>query len=72
VRQIIDQIKNHTGLEFRVEETDRRVGDPAVLVASSAKIQQELGWQANRDLPTIISSAWDWHKEHLWGYDGKR
>jgi UDP-glucose 4-epimerase len=37
----------------------RRPGDPAVLVASSARIQAELGWHAERDLRAMAADAWD-------------
>jgi UDP-glucose 4-epimerase len=35
-----------------------RAGDPAVLVAASDKIQAELGWKLERDLPTMVADAW--------------
>jgi UDP-glucose 4-epimerase len=35
-----------------------RAGDPAVLIASSAKIQAELGWKPERDLRDMVSDAW--------------
>jgi UDP-glucose 4-epimerase len=36
-------------------------GDPAVLIASSEKIQTQLGWQPKQqDLCGIIESAWKW------------
>ncbi len=39
----------------------RRPGDPAVLVASSARIKRELGFApAYQDLSRIIESAWEW------------
>ncbi|MDR3562960.1 MAG: UDP-glucose 4-epimerase GalE [Negativicutes bacterium] len=69
VRQIIDRAKAITGIDFPVHESERRAGDPAVLVASSAKIRAELGWSpASSDLDTIIGSAWAWHKNHPGGY----
>jgi UDP-glucose 4-epimerase len=47
-----------------VEFTDRREGDPPVLVANSSKIKKILGWEAKySDINTIISSAWNWHKK---------
>ncbi|NUR84228.1 MAG: UDP-glucose 4-epimerase GalE, partial [Nonomuraea sp.] len=37
----------------------RRAGDPAVLVASSARIQRELGWKAERgSMSEIVADAW--------------
>jgi UDP-glucose 4-epimerase len=39
----------------------RRAGDPAVLIASSDKIKQELGWRPQlQDLGVIVESAWKW------------
>ena len=47
-----------------MEECPRRAGDPAVLVAGSEKIKQELGWQPKfADLDAIIASAWEWHQK---------
>ena len=69
VRQVIETAKKVTQQEFAVEEAPRREGDPAVLVASSAKIRQELGWQPERsELETIVADAWRWHKAHPNGY----
>jgi UDP-glucose 4-epimerase len=62
VRQVIDSVKRVTGREIAVEEHGRRPGDPAVLVASSAKIIRELGWTPKfLELDQIIESAWKWH-----------
>jgi UDP-glucose 4-epimerase len=47
----------------------RRAGDPAVLVASSARIKSELGWSPQfQDLRLIVESAWAWMQEHPDGY----
>jgi len=64
VRQVIDSVARVTGKEIPVEVQTRRDGDPAVLVASSAKIQKELGWAPKfAELDAIIASAWEWHKK---------
>lgn len=69
VRQVIETARQVTQREFAVEEALRRGGDPAVLVASSVKIRQELGWQPQRSkLETIIEDAWRWHKRRPEGY----
>ena len=69
VRQVIDQAKIVTGIDFTVREAPRRAGDPGVLVASAAKIRGELGWRpGHSDLGAIIGSAWEWHKNHPQGY----
>ncbi|WP_454044785.1 UDP-glucose 4-epimerase GalE [Corynebacterium sp. Marseille-Q2516] len=60
VRQVIDTARAVTGAPIPAEEAPRRSGDPAVLIASSAKAQQELGWQPRyTDLPTIVTDAWE-------------
>ncbi len=38
---------------------------PAVLVASSARIAEELGWRpARQDLRAIVGDAWAWLQAH--------
>jgi len=65
VKQVIEAARHVTGQDIKVEVVDRRPGDPAVLIASSEKIQNELGWRPERaDLETIIESAWRWSREY--------
>lgn len=53
----------NTSIEYCV--SDRRQGDPAVLVADSNKAQEKLGWNPNfNSLEKIIDSAWNWHKKN--------
>ncbi len=59
VRQVIDVCAEVTGTEIGVDVTARLPGDPAVLVASSARIQAELGWRADRDLRAMAADAWE-------------
>ena len=69
VREVIAAAKKITGIDFPVVEAPRRAGDPAVLVASSAKFQADFGWQMKcSDIETILSTAWEWHKSHPEGY----
>jgi len=61
VRQVIDTARLVTGRNIPVSVSDRRPGDPAVLVADSKLIRQELGWTPKyADLETIIRHAWQW------------
>lgn len=63
VREVIGKAKEITGVDFPVREADRRSGDPAMLVASAARIRQELGWKpVYSDLDRIIRSAWAWER----------
>jgi UDP-glucose 4-epimerase len=48
----------------------RRAGDPAVLVASSALIRQETGWNPRyADLDTIVRTALAWRERHPNGFE---
>ncbi|MEU5868279.1 UDP-glucose 4-epimerase GalE [Nonomuraea sp. NPDC047529] len=59
VQEVISVCREVTGHEIPVVVGDRRPGDPAVLVASSARIQSDLGWKAERAaLRDIVSDAW--------------
>ena len=70
VRDIIDTAKSVTGIDFTVTEEARRAGDPAILIASSAKCKSVLGWNpTHSDTKEIIASAWRWHKAHPYGYE---
>lgn len=70
VREVINVAREVTGIDFPEREAPRRPGDAPVLVASSEKINQELGWTpAYPSLNAIISSAWAWHSAHPDGYE---
>ena len=72
VLEVIQTAKKITGINIPAISTSRREGDPAVLVASSDKIKDELGWQSEyKDLESIIQSAWEWYLEHPKGYNQK-
>lgn len=64
VKQVVDSVRKVTGRQITVELCDRRPGDPAVLVASSAAIQKDLGWTPRYPkLDDIVQSAWVWHQK---------
>src|SRR5262249_53231746 len=72
VRQVIEVARVVTGHAIPAVETARRPGDAPTLVASSEKINDELGWQPKYpDLKTIIASAWAWHKAHPKGFEDR-
>lgn len=69
VRQVIDTARQATGHAIPAETAPKRAGDPAQLVASSAKAQQVLGWQPQyTNLTDIVATAWQWHRTHPNGY----
>ncbi len=72
VREVIDMARKVTGHPIPAVEAPRRPGDSPRLVAASGKIQRELGWRPQHDsLEEIISSAWEWQKDHPRGYKPK-
>jgi UDP-glucose 4-epimerase len=69
VREVIETARAVTGRPIPVVESPRRPGDAPRLVASSARIRSELGWQPRHpDLREIVASAWEWHSSHPHGY----
>jgi UDP-glucose 4-epimerase len=64
VREVIEAARRVTGHAIPVELHPRRPGDPAILVASSEKAQQQLGWRPEHaTLDDILASAWTWHRQ---------
>ena len=65
VREVIHVARQVTGHAIPALETERRPGDPAILIASSEKIYRELGWTPKLpDLKTMVGSAWEWYERH--------
>jgi UDP-glucose 4-epimerase len=61
VKEVIDLAREVTNRDIPVRVVARRAGDPAVLIASSERIRQGLGWEPKyQDLRMIIASAWEW------------
>jgi UDP-glucose 4-epimerase len=59
VRQVLDTCRQVTGHPIPAQSAERRLGDPAVLIASSDRARSELGWQPERsDLAVIVADAW--------------
>jgi UDP-glucose 4-epimerase len=64
VREVVESARRVTGHPIPVEELPRRPGDPSVLIASSAKIETDLGWKPKyTKLDDIVQSAWQWHQQ---------
>lgn len=72
VKEVIAIAREVTGHAIPAETVGRRAGDPATLVAASDKVKKELGWKPRfHDLKTIISSAWNWHRNNPKGYNDR-
>jgi UDP-glucose 4-epimerase len=63
VREICDAAEKITGTRIAVREAARRLGDPAVLCASPARLIQEFAWRpAYSELQSILEGAWKWEQ----------
>lgn len=63
VRQVIDMVKQVSGVDFKVVEAARRAGDPPAIVAGADKVRDLLGWSpAHDELHEIVVSALDWER----------
>jgi UDP-glucose 4-epimerase len=66
VREVIDTCRMVTGHPLPAQSATRRPGDPAVLIASSERAYQELGWRPSRtDLNRIVTDAWEFTQRYL-------
>ncbi|OKH22396.1 UDP-glucose 4-epimerase GalE [Hydrococcus rivularis NIES-593] len=64
VREAIAMVKEVSGVDFPVFEGERRVGDPAWVVAASERIRKVLGWHPRYDnLKAIVETAFEWEKK---------
>ena len=59
VRDVVEAVRRVTGHPVPTEIAPRRPGDPAVLVASSARIREDLGWHPHKPtLEEMVADAW--------------
>lgn len=69
VKQVIDICRQVTGKKIKAEVAPKRVGDPAILIASSEKANKDLGWVPKYTrLEEIVQHAWNWHQHHPNGF----
>lgn len=70
VKEVIETARKVTGHPIPAVVSSRRAGDPAVLIASSTKAKEILGWTPKHDsLEEIIATSWKWHKHHPNGFE---
>lgn len=70
VKEVIQTAEKVIGKKINSVISERRAGDPAVLVASSDKAKNVLGWKPKFDsLEYIVESAWKWHKSNPNGFN---
>ena len=62
VKEIIESARRITEREIKAVISERRAGDPAILIADNKKAGEVLGWIPKYGLDDIIKSAWRWHQ----------
>lgn len=67
--QVIEAAREVTGIDIPFEFAPPREGDPAVLIASSERAHEVLGWTPKHpELVGMVRDAWNWRRAHLQGY----
>lgn len=59
VKEVLEKVREITGIDFTYDVVGRRVGDPAAYFADPTKIAKDLGWSARHDLDDMVRSAWE-------------
>ena len=68
-RDVVAAAERVVGHAIKHRIGPRRAGDPAVLIASSARAGELLGWRAQHEtLEEIVGSAWEWRRR---GHNGR-
>lgn len=63
VKEVIETVKKVSGIDFHVEVTTKREGDPAILIADNRKILELTNWKPKYDnLEFICKTAFEWEK----------
>lgn len=68
VGEIIKTVENLVGYKISVNYEERRQGDPDILVASSRKVQELLGFKPLVNLEQMLSNVLRWRMENPTGY----
>ena len=64
VKEVIENVKKASGIDFKVVEGERRAGDPSSLISVNSKILKHLNWKPKYDnLEFICKSAYEWEKK---------
>jgi UDP-arabinose 4-epimerase len=63
IREVISAVEKATGRKVPFKIVPRRAGDPPILIADPSRAEKVLGWKAQRNLETIVSTAWKWMQQ---------
>ncbi|MEY4683138.1 MAG: UDP-glucose 4-epimerase GalE [Candidatus Nanopelagicaceae bacterium] len=59
VRQVIAAAEKAVGHKIPAIESERRAGDPAILIADITKAKSYLNWQPNRGIDQMVLDTWN-------------
>lgn len=63
VQEVIETVRQVSGLKVEARMSPRRAGDPATIVADATRIRAKLGWEPRYDdLSTIVEHAFKWER----------
>lgn len=63
ILEMIEACERITGSKVKYTFSDRRPGDPAILLASNEKIRKSLDWKPSfSSIENIINTAWEWER----------
>ena len=65
VKEVFDICKKITNTNIKVEETQRRAGDPPILYANAKKAKEILGWTPKKTIHESIETAWLWENKQI-------
>ncbi len=68
VHEVISTVEKVTGRKIATTVTERRPGDPPILVAGADLAASLLEWRPVFNIDSIISTAWNWHRKFPRGY----
>lgn len=68
VLEIIQAFEQASGKKIPYQIAPRRAGDIASCFANPQLARQKLGWQAQRDLNSMMTDAWHWQQQNPHGY----
>ena len=64
VSEVVEVVKDVSGVDFETRRAGRRAGDPAALVAGAERVRAELGWVPRHDnLREIVTQAYEWERK---------
>jgi UDP-glucose 4-epimerase len=64
VSEVVEVVKEVSGVDFETRRVGRRAGDPAALVAGADRIRAKLGWVPQHDnLRDIVTQAYEWERK---------